>query len=148
MPVFTTTLVTGICILRGYMKISSLYVKWPVDILELTFYFNIIIFSATTLYVHGSGRGDQNSVANLSLSITFMVFICIILYHIHAYCLVKHPIPKRILTRLRKQIACGILHRLLDHKIHNIDLEEHLIDADRQGEMEELKPTTTTIAIE
>ena len=146
--VFTTILITGICILRGYLKISSLYVNWPVDILELTFYFNIIIFSVATLYVRGSGRGDQNTVAILSLSITFIVFMCIVLYHIHAYCLVKCPIPKRLLTGLRQQIARGLLNRLLDNKVQNIDLEEHLIGPDPQGGLEKLKPTSTTVAIE
>ena len=146
--VFTAILITGICILRGYLKISSLYVNWPVDILELTFYFNIIIFSAATLYVRGSGRGDQNTVATLSLSITFIVFLCIILYHIHAYCLVKHQILNRILTRLRKPVTHGLLRRLLDNKMQNIDLEEHLIDPDPQGEMGKPKPTSTTVIIE
>lgn len=146
--VFTTILITGICILRGYLKISSLYMNWPVDILELTFYFNIIIFSAATLYVRGSGRGDQNVVAILSLSITFCLFICIILYHIYAYCLVKHPIPKQVITGIRQQLGHGLLHRRLeDNEIHNGDLEEHLIDHDPHGMSKELKPTSTTVSI-
>ena len=142
--VFTTVLITGICILRGYLKISTLYMNWPVDILELSFYFNIIIFSAATLYVRGSGSGDQNSVATISLSITFLIFICIVLYHIHAYCLVKHSIPKRIITGIRHQIGhthAGILHRILNNNTaENIDLEERLIE-----KLEEPKPTSTII---
>ena len=147
--VFTAILITGICILRGYLKISTLYMNWPVDILELTFYFNIIIFSAATLYVRGSGRGDQNTVATLSLSITYCIFVCIILYHIHAYCLVQHPIPKRVITRLRQKIAQGLLRRpLKDNKVQNSDLEEHLINHDPHGMSEELKPTSTIVTIE
>ena len=122
--------------------------NWPVDILEQTFYFNIIIFSAATLYVRGSGRGDQNAVAILSLSIMFMVFLCIVLTISMLTVFVKHPVPKRFLTGLRQQIARGLLHRLLDNEVQNIDLEEHLIGSDPQGELGKLKPTSTTVAIE
>ena len=122
--------------------------NWPVDILELTFYFSIIIFSAATLYVRGSGRGDQTLLLSCHsasrLWSSYVLFFTIS----NAYCLIKHPIPKRLLTGLRQQIAHGLLHRLLHNKVQNNDLQEHLIGPDTQGELEKLKPTSTTVAIE
>ena len=135
--VFTTLLVTGICILRGYLKISLLYKKWPLDILELTFYFNTIIFSVATLYVRGSGRGDQSTIAALSVSITLVIFASIVLYHIHTHLLLKHTIWPKIVAMLRQRI--GRDQQLNGNEV-NIDFEEHLINPYDKAE-----PTKTVI---
>ena len=139
--VLTMLLITGVCVLRGYLKISSLYKNWLVDILELTFYFNIVIFSAATLYVRGSGKGDQNAVATVSVSITFAIFIVILLYHGYVDLLLKHTIWSRIVIMIRQRIGHRLLHRQLNKE--HIDLEEHLINA--QDKDDKVQPTSTII---
>ena len=98
--VFTAILLIGICIFRGYMRVSTLYKMWLVDILELTFYFNICIFTVSTLYIRSSGKGNQHTLAIMSVGFTVAAFVSIMIFHIWTYCLNKFSIWKRSLSRL------------------------------------------------
>lgn len=141
--IFTTVIVSGIFVFRGYFKISVLYKNSLVDILELTSYFNIIMFTVATLYIRGSGfKGNQNMVANISIGITFAIFVLIVVYHIYSYSLVKLNAWKRVVTMWNPQPFNRLLHRPLNACTGDIDLEEHLI------EVQESKPTVTVSVIE
>ena len=136
--VFTAILINGICTFRAYMK-DTLYKNWIVDMLELTFYFNINIFTVTTIYIRTYGKGHQNTVANISVGIAIVIFISTVIYHFYAYCFVKLSIWKRF-KELTPQMK--LFQRALNHR-GDIDLEECLIAA--PGEVTEEKPTSTVI---
>ena len=73
--------VTGILIVKGYFKGSKIYKKWPVEVMEMISYLNITLFSLTCFYFLGS-RHRQEAVAYLSVSVTFALFIVVLMYHI------------------------------------------------------------------
>ena len=98
--VLITVLITGICIFRSYVKVSSLYKNRLIDILELTYYFNIILYTVATLYVRGTGRDDQNIVAIVSISITFVTFVATVSYHGYAHFFVRIALSRRIIARV------------------------------------------------
>ena len=141
--VFTTVLITGICVLRGYLKVSTLYKNWLIDIIELTFYFNIIFFTVATLYVRSSGKGNQDTVAIISIGITFAIFVSIVLYHIYAHCLVKLTVWRRVLKVTGQQT--GMFRQLSNQdNAEYIGLDECLISkAQDKGWVP--KATTTII---
>ena len=62
-------------------SVSGVYRKWPLDILETSVHFNLILFSAATMYVIYTG-GNQPLLTNVSLSIYFITFNIIIGYHV------------------------------------------------------------------
>ena len=61
--------------------IAGVYKHWPLDVLESTIHFNLILFSSSTMYIMEES-GSQLILANISLAIVFITFIIIIAYHI------------------------------------------------------------------
>ena len=79
---------TVVCVLclKGVTN-SRVYKKWPIDLLETFFYFNILflaIFIWTSLSNYNTGF-NQEPVTYISVITTFIVLLLIILYHIYAY---------------------------------------------------------------
>ena len=74
-------LVTTLTVYKS--AVSGVYKKWPLDCLEVTIQFNLILFASATKYIMDTG-GKQAMLANISLSIVFITFILIIGYHILA----------------------------------------------------------------
>ena len=72
-------LITTINVYKG--SVSGVYKKWPLDILETSIHFNLILFSAATMYVTYTG-GNQALLANISLSVYFITFLVVIIYHV------------------------------------------------------------------
>ena len=64
---------------------SRLYRKWPVDVLETFFYFNILSFVIFTWYSLDSPASDREAAAYISVIITFIALLLIILYHVYTY---------------------------------------------------------------
>ena len=72
-------LTTGLLVYRGI--IAGVYKQWPLDVLESTIHFNLILLSSSTLYIM-EGSGNQVVLANISLAVIFITFIIIIGYHV------------------------------------------------------------------
>ena len=95
----STSLVIGcIFLLQGYSGIRT-YKKWPLNALEFTTYFNILAFSVAKFYVLLSDRsGDDDVIASVSVSVEFVLFLSIIVYH--------------------ASIETNILHRIKQFKLY------------------------------
>jgi predicted outer membrane repeat protein len=70
-----------IFLLKG--QFGRIYKNWMIDILETTCYLNIILFSATTLFLVESKR-DQTTVTFISIFITFVLCFLIIIHHTYS----------------------------------------------------------------
>ena len=75
-------IVTVACILAYLSSLGGVYNSWSLNLLEHFFLLNLIILSAGTLYMYAISVDNRAVVTNLSVGITFIVFIAIILYHI------------------------------------------------------------------
>ena len=109
----STSLVIGsILLLQGYSGIRT-YKKWPLNALEFTTYFNILAFSVAKFYVLLSESSDDTVVAYISISVEFVLFLCIIVYH--------------------ASIETNILHRIKQCKLYKThfcrDLQTPLISS-------------------
>ena len=68
---------TGLLILiRTLIKEKSLYQRPCIDYLEMAYYFNLVTLAALTLHT-------QTSLANISVSAAFVLFIIILIAHIY-----------------------------------------------------------------
>ena len=64
--------------------IGRVYKKWPVDLLEVFFYFNILSFAMLT-WLALSVKIDQKAIAYVSITTSFVLLVMIILYHMYAH---------------------------------------------------------------
>ena len=89
----STSLVIGsILLFQGYSGIRT-YKKWPLNALEFTSYFNILAFSIAMFYVLLSdSSGYDGVIAYISISVEFVLFLCIIVYHISIETNILHRI--------------------------------------------------------
>ena len=60
---------------------GGVYKKWPHNILECSLFVNAGVLSVTTLFISSSG-GRQGVAFYLSASLTLVVFIAVIIYHV------------------------------------------------------------------
>ena len=72
----TTFLIVGFKTLCG-----SVYTNWCLDALDLLFEIKLGLFSVSTLYVRNV-NGNQSILSNVFLSVSFLVFSAIVLYHV------------------------------------------------------------------
>ena len=95
------TVVILITALSGYKGVVlGVYKSWPLDALESTIHFNLILFASSTMYTTEIG-GNQGILANISLSIVFVTFIIIVGYHILA--LLFHDKTTSLVERFSKR---------------------------------------------
>jgi hypothetical protein len=81
---------------------STVYRKWPVDILETFFYLNINTF---TWYCLGECmRRNKKAAAYTSVAITFIVLLLIVLYHVYTYTSVFSKIKNTKSMKMLKKI--------------------------------------------
>lgn len=67
---------------------GNLYKTWILDLLEISCFVNLLVFCLIQLFILG-GNKDQSYnfvVINISISVTFVVFFIIIVYHILTEC--------------------------------------------------------------
>lgn len=71
-----------ILVLKG--SIGRLYKKWPLDVLEMIFYFNLLSLSVFAWYFRNTTH-RYRPAAYVSIAITFILLLGIILYHVCKY---------------------------------------------------------------
>ena len=72
---------TGLLLLKGYSKIN-IYKKWPLDILEMTCYVNVIFFCLVQFFALAGNR-DGTAIAYFSSSLTLVLLLIVLAYHIY-----------------------------------------------------------------
>ena len=81
-----TFIIVCILCLKGLTR-GRIFKKWPIDLLETFFYFNILFLSIFTWYSLSTSDGTVNQIAviNVSASTTFIVLLLVILCHIYSF---------------------------------------------------------------
>ena len=62
---------------------GKIYKKWPLDLLESFFYFNLLFLSIITWYALGDSESNREAAAYTSVTITLIVLLIIILFHVY-----------------------------------------------------------------
>ena len=82
---------------------SSIYKKWYLNVIEYSFFLNLGVLASATLYTSTVTGQGQTAVAYTSVSITFALFIIIVVFH--------------ILTKLKSTQHCNRISRKLRVKL-------------------------------
>ena len=92
----------GIIVLKSFLKKNRIYKKWPIDLLEMISYLNLTFLCLISLYLLQVGaKSSQRIVAYISGSITLMLFVIILFYHIIFELILK----SRLWTTIRRKWA-------------------------------------------
>ncbi|XP_064389150.1 uncharacterized protein LOC135337181 [Halichondria panicea] len=111
------------------------------DLLETLFFLNLAILAYGTLYI-GNINGNQDIISNISMAVTFILFVVIVCYHFYEYILKKVPVLQRQQNALRLRKMIPRVRKLeLEKKNH----EETWTNVDKydpytNGVMEEADP--------
>ncbi|MCG8622448.1 MAG: hypothetical protein MJE68_10695, partial [Proteobacteria bacterium] len=148
-----TAIIVVICFIFALKAFtgSRVYRSWPVDVLEVFFYLNIVLFTTFTWYCLGECR-NKKAAAYTSVSITFLVLLLIILYHVYTYTSVFSKIKKmKFMRKSKKLITLAVsknrkkvnlppgnddshgLHDLLDIIDRPVNTNDYTISAKRAG---------------
>ena len=73
--------VVSILVLKGCLKRNTIYRKWPLELIEIISYVNLIFFCLMSFYLLDN-KAKQRIVAYISGSITLALFIIILFYHV------------------------------------------------------------------
>ena len=94
-------IVTGSLLLYKALLQSRVYKKWPIELLELTCYFNILVLSLSKLFVLLVAKERDRMVpAYLSVSITFILFLVVVIYHLITELFSKTKIWKKMTKQM------------------------------------------------
>lgn len=94
----TGILVSGLLLFKGLLRNNNgIYKKWPVEVLEIMCYINIVWFCLARYYVMETRR-DEFVVSCLSVSIMFILFLTVIAYHL----IIETFIKTNLCTKIKK----------------------------------------------
>ena len=83
-------LIAIVCLVGGLLLLNNpsgnVYKKWPLNVLESSYIFNLMVFAAVTLFI-GESKGNQSALVYTSTSIAFVTFIATIVHHTFIYVL-------------------------------------------------------------
>ena len=85
---------------------SRIYRKWPVDVLETSFYMNSLSFAIFAWYSLGD-PSKQKAAAYTSVIITFIILLLIVFYHIYTYTPVFSKVKMNLVSRQINRLPDG-----------------------------------------
>ena len=81
-----------ILLFKGFLQQQKVYRKWLVEVLELVSYMNITLFTLFTLYTvktQNENSKMQEVLAHISVSVTFLLFLVVVAYHMITECCIS-----------------------------------------------------------
>ena len=76
----TSLIIASLFLLRTIIG-SNVYRKRFIDCIDSLFLINLLAFCFVTLYFHGTKKQGQKVLSNISVSIAFIMFVCILFCH-------------------------------------------------------------------
>lgn len=110
-PLFSTIFVLGVIFLLKTTYIKKLYKQWPVEVLETVMIFNLFLY-AISLWFAQDKLETRRIIAYISTSITFVLILIVLAYHVYAYLLIS-AFPKLktrglTMTKIRAMTAVSL----------------------------------------
>ena len=104
LPLLAIIFVVGALVFFKRGLAAKIYKNRPVDILETIMYFNLIAFSALTSYYIDEER-SKAAIATTSVSITFILLMIVIAFHVYKYSCIRTIIKKKeLLKKIKAKI--------------------------------------------
>ena len=105
-----------IFLLQGYSGIH-IYKRWPLNVLEFTSYFNLLIYTSCKFYVLQT-EGSSIAIAYVSISVEFVLFLSVIVYHVSIGTNIVHKIKHKIYKK--KHLRQDLRDPLLVNEHHDL----------------------------
>ena len=75
------SVIAGVLLISKIVGIGNrIYKKWPIEVLEVANYMNLLLLCLATFFSLGNRRA-RKAVINISVSFTFLLLLCILFYH-------------------------------------------------------------------
>ena len=111
--------VGGLILLKGVIA-KRVYKDWPLDVMEIAIYFNLVAFSAFTWYNLDTG-GNQTAVAYISVMIIFIFLLGVIVFHVLRYTrLYKYSVVEKAF----KWMSSKVMEKKPKQKASNLEPDE------------------------
>ena len=145
--------------LKGF--VGRVYKKWPLELLDSFFYFNILLLSSVTWYSLGDSESNREVAAHISVLSTLIVLLIIILFHVYFY--------TSLFAKLRGKIPMTGINRFISshptpssksqspppdediHRFHELmDIIDHPAntnDYEQARKQQSAKPTCSVVEI-
>ena len=83
------SVITGVLLISKIVGIGNrVYKKWPIEILEVASYVNLLLLSLATFFSLGNVKA-RKTVTNTSVSIMFLLLLSVLFYHVFTELIVK-----------------------------------------------------------
>ena len=102
------------------LLLINAYKKWPLDAFESGFYLNIVIFCTVKFYILQT-EGHHTSLTYTSISVSLIIFICIICYHMftESRCTVTSWLKDKVSKILQPHCYNGERTHLLNNDVQH-----------------------------
>ena len=115
-------------VLKSYSQ-GKIYRKWSLDMLEITCYINLALFSVIQLFIL-EGNRNQSIIAYISGSFNIILFLVVLIYHIFSELVTKTRFWSRLSMRQKRNES---------EELHSMDLIARCL-------IEQSEPTHSEVA--
>ena len=108
MPLIAINFTVGFLLFFKSIFVPKLYKKWPLELLEMIMYFNLLAFSVLTSFYTSNGQEkSQSAIAATSVSITFTLLLIVVAFHVYKYSFLKSIISKKeVFKKIKMKVLC------------------------------------------
>ena len=128
-PDVCLTLTIGACLLLqtlSWLFRGGIYKKWPLDILESSFFLNLGVLCILTSYVNNHG-GNQAAVTCTSVGIAFVTFLGILFYHTYTKTTSSYLWRRFSIWLSRRQNPQAVLEPVVAEGDNSAEVNEPLV---------------------
>ena len=120
LPLLAIIFTVGALVFFKGVLAAKIYKNRPVDILETIMYFNLIAFSALTSY-YIDKESSKAAIATTSVSITFILLMIVIAFHIYKYSCIRTIIEKKeLLQKIKAKIPGNKKKQADERSVDNV----------------------------
>ena len=114
------TFAVGVLFLFKGVLAAKIYKNRPVEVLETIMYFNLIAFAALTSY-YIDDDSSKAAIATTSVSITFILLMIVIAFHVYKYSCIRTTIrKKKLLKKIKAKIPGNRKKQADERSVDNV----------------------------
>ena len=120
LPLLAIIFAVGALVFFKGVLAAKIYKNQPVDILETIIYFNLTTFAALTSY-YINEESSKAAIATTSVSITFILLMIVIAFHVYKYSCIRTIIEKKeLLQKIKAKIPGNKKKQANERSVDNV----------------------------
>ena len=126
-PLSSIIFLLGVLFVVRMTYAKNLYKSWPIDVLETAMLFNLYVYAAYTWYALDD-LPTRKILAYVSTSITFVILLLVLAYHIYVYVIVS-AFPK-LQGRMSRRLSSMFEHRPPNNSLNNLENQDQMTESE------------------